>query len=219
MFPIFLWVEKYKGFKNFQINLDNKYECKIELGENIVTLSTEDNKKEETNIFKLKENQHIKKKSIIIKDLEIRENKNYKKLTSFYGNNINNLKIIVGKNGTGKSSILEFLTIENKRDYNYLLICKPINDKNNEKLFYVEGNLPAIFSKEALGFIKNKDEVRELTNIFTFYMNIDNKVFHLAQEDDKTKEWIYVNILDTIFFVFYEYFFSNSIGLKYPNLL
>ena len=31
--------------------------------------------------------------------------------------------------------------------------------------------------------------------------------------------WIYVNILDTIFFVFYEYFFSNSIGLKYPNLL
>ena len=32
-------------------------------------------------------------------------------------------------------------------------------------------------------------------------------------------EWIYVNILDTIFFVFYEYFFSNSIGLKYPNLL
>ena len=108
MFPIFLWVEEYKGFKNFQINLDNEYECKIELGEDIVTLRTEDNKKEETNIFKLKENQHIKKKSIIIKDLEIRKNKNYKKLTSFYGNNIKNLKIIVGKNGTGKSSILEF---------------------------------------------------------------------------------------------------------------
>ena len=188
MFPIFLWVEEYKGFKNFQINLDNEYECKIELGEDIVTLRTEDNKKEETNIFKLKENQHIKKKSIIIKDLEIRKNKNYKKLTSFYGNNIKNLKIIVGKNGTGKSSILEFLTIENKRDYNYLLICKPINAKDSEKLFYVEGNLPAIFSKEALEFIENKDEVRELTNIFTFYMNIDNKVLHLAQEDYRTKE-------------------------------
>ena len=36
---------------------------------------------------------------------------------------------------------------------------------------------------------------------------------------DKNTTWIYVNILDTIFFVFYEYFFSNSIGLKYPNLL
>ena len=35
----------------------------------------------------------------------------------------------------------------------------------------------------------------------------------------KNIKWIYVNILDTIFFVFYEYFFSNSIGLKYPNLL
>ena len=46
---------------------------------------------------------------------------------------------------------------------------------------------------------------------------------YLFQKDKNSSEegdvWIYVNILDTIFFVFYEYFFSNSIGLKYPNLL
>ncbi len=46
----------------------------------------------------------------------------------------------------------------------------------------------------------------------------NNEFINEIKEIDSTI-WIYVNILDTIFFVFYEYFFSNSIGLKYPNLL
>ena len=50
---------------------------------------------------------------------------------------------------------------------------------------------------------------------------VNNVLNYYLLEDliKSLKDWIYVNILDTIFFVFYEYFFSNSIGLKYPNLL
>lgn len=29
MFPIFLWVEEYKGLKDFQLNLDNEYSCEV----------------------------------------------------------------------------------------------------------------------------------------------------------------------------------------------
>lgn len=187
MFPIFLWVEEYKGFKNFQINLDSEYVCNLEIGEGIVTVLKED--KDDIDILRIKKVEHEKKNSLVIKNLTIKKtNKANSVSETFYGENIENLKIIVGKNGTGKSSILEFLTLDNKRDYNYLLIFKSNQSKDNENLFYVEGNLPAIFSKEALNFIKNKEEIRELTNIFTFYMSIDNKVSYLAQVDHRTRE-------------------------------
>lgn len=62
----------------------------------------------------------------------------------------------------------------------------------------------------------NKVELWEKVNSYTY-----NQTISVIGEikGGTVGRWIYVNILDTIFFVFYEYFFSNSIGLKYPNLL
>ena len=91
---------------------------------------------------------------------------------------------------------------------------KVIENEFSESVFFgcIRGGMSGI------GAIKEGD--------FTL-LGLGNE-FIIDKDDPKTineikqsilSNWIYVNILDTIFFVFYEYFFSNSIGLKYPNLL
>lgn len=77
----------------------------------------------------------------------------------------------------------------------------------------VTGKSTSILTKKSVEYKKNKEGIR--------FVDIGSKFRENSPKLEKKvmNSWIYVNILDTIFFVFYEYFFSNSIGLKYPNLL
>ncbi|PHS36217.1 MAG: hypothetical protein COB07_12525 [Sulfurovum sp.] len=81
---VYLWVEDYKNIQNQGFNFSPKFECKFH--------------DEYDDEGKLKDNCK----------LEIIEKKEDEYLKDFFGKNIN-VTAIVGKNGSGKSSLLEFI--------------------------------------------------------------------------------------------------------------
>ena len=143
MFPIFMWVKKYKSLENFQVNFDKSYNIEFEYKENRI-------------------------KKLIIK-------KNINKIPKhFYGRNINSINIIIGKNGTGKSSILEMMslfdrvngTYKSYVDYprEFLIIYKT----NNEKEFILEGYHENDDDKYFEFLKMSKDSLTFLVNYYTF---------------------------------------------------
>ena len=145
MFPIFMWVKKYKSLENFQVNFDKSYNIEFEYKENRI-------------------------KKLII-------NKNIDKIPKhFYGRNIDSINIIIGKNGTGKSSILEMMSLFDRVNSTYksyvdyprefLIIYKT----NNEKEFVLEGYHENDDNKY-FEFLKlPKDSSTFLINYYTFKM-------------------------------------------------
>ena len=145
MFPIFMWVKKYKSLENFQVNFDKSYNIEFEYKENRI-------------------------KKLII-------NKNIDKIPKhFYGRNIDSINIIIGKNGTGKSSILEMMSLFDRvngiyKSYveyprEFLIIYKT----NNEKEFVLEGYHENDDNKY-FEFLKlPKDSSTFLINYYTFKM-------------------------------------------------
>ncbi|EFG34658.1 AAA family ATPase [Fusobacterium vincentii] len=145
MFPIFMWVKKYKSLENFQVNFDKSYNIEFEYKENRI-------------------------KKLII-------NKNIDKIPKhFYGRNIDSINIIIGKNGTGKSSILEMMslfdrvngTYKSYVDYprEFLIIYKT----NNEKEFVLEGYHENDDDKYFEFLKMPKDLLTFLVNYYTFKM-------------------------------------------------
>ena len=145
MFPIFMWVKKYKSLENFQVNFDKSYNIKFEYKENRI-------------------------KKLIIK-------KNINKIPKhFYGRNINSINIIIGKNGTGKSSILEMMSLFDRvngiyKSYveyprEFLIIYKT----NNEKEFVLEGYHENDDDKYFEFLKMPKDSLTFLVNYYTFKM-------------------------------------------------
>lgn len=145
MFPIFMWVKKYKSLENFQVNFDKSYNIEFEYKKNRI-------------------------KKLIIK-------KNINKIPKhFYGRNINSINIIIGKNGTGKSSILEMMslfdrvngTYKSYADYprEFLIIYKT----NNEKEFVLEGYHENDDDKYFEFLKMPKDSLTFLVNYYTFKM-------------------------------------------------
>ena len=88
MFPIYMYVDKYKGLKEFEITFDNNYEIKYNREEDTLSI----NKKCES------ENQNIK---------------NFYSIDKTIGN-IDSVNLLIGKNGSGKTSVLELLTLMKK---------------------------------------------------------------------------------------------------------
>ena len=145
MFPIFMWVKKYKSLENFQVNFDKSYNIEFEYKENRI-------------------------KKLIIK-------KNINKIPKhFYGRNIDSINIIIGKNGTGKSSILEMMTLFDRINGTYksyvdyprefLIIYKT----NNEKEFVLEGYHENDDDKYFEFLKMPKDSLTFLVNYYTFKM-------------------------------------------------
>ena len=145
MFPIFMWVKKYKSLENFQVNFDKSYNIEFEYKENRI-------------------------KKLII-------NKNIDKIPKhFYGRNIDSINIIIGKNGTRKSSILEMMslfdrvngTYKSYVDYprEFLIIYKT----NNEKEFVLEGYHENDDDKYFEFLKMPKDLLTFLVNYYTFKM-------------------------------------------------
>ncbi|WP_339013673.1 AAA family ATPase [Fusobacterium animalis] len=145
MFPIFMWVKKYKSLENFQVNFDKNYNIE----------------------FEYKKNR--------IKKLRIKKNIN-KIPKHFYGRNIDSINIIIGKNGTGKSSILEMMTLFDRINGTYksyvdyprefLIIYKT----NNEKEFILEGYHENDDDKYFEFLKMSKDSLTFLVNYYTFKM-------------------------------------------------
>ena len=145
MFPIFMWVKKYKSLENFQVNFDKSYNIEFEYKKNRI-------------------------KKLIIK-------KNINKIPKhFYGRNIDSINIIIGKNGTGKSSILEMMSLFDRVNSTYksyvdyprefLIIYKT----NNEKEFVLEGYHENDDDKYFEFLKMPKDSLTFLVNYYTFKM-------------------------------------------------
>lgn len=184
MFPIFLWVKKYKSLENFSIILDEDYDVDLKV-ENL-----EINRVKPKKGFKHLGTLGYTTKKIFgfcLKELKIKKiNRNNSK-DRFYGENIDSVKAIVGKNGTGKTSILELLskfTETNKtlykdqlEDVSFLIIYKTGEFDNGKENFILEG-YTNYYKDEYFKFLKNVPEKTNFINYFSFKMNIDNEYLY-----------------------------------------
>ena len=80
MFPIYMWVKRYKGLENFGITFDNNYKITFEDGITINKAKTDNN-------------------------IE-----NFYSIDKTIGN-IDSINLLIGKNGSGKTSVLQLLTL------------------------------------------------------------------------------------------------------------
>ena len=116
MFPIYMYVKEYKGLKDFEITFDNNYEIKYNRDKDTLSI----NKKCES------ANNNIE---------------NFYSIDRTKGN-IDSVNLLIGKNGSGKTNILEVLNsnlildIENMNNNIIILYKSSINDED----FIIEGN-------------------------------------------------------------------------------
>ena len=112
MFPIYMWVNRYKGLENFEITFDNNYEIKYNREKNTISIK--------------------KKCESANNNIE-----NFYSIDKIKGN-IDSVNLLIGKNGSGKTSVLEVFKFEGshifpkKEDkrYNIILYKSSINDKD-----------------------------------------------------------------------------------------
>lgn len=143
MFPIYMWVDRYNGLENFEITFDNNYEIKYNRDKDTLSI----NKKCES------ANNNIE---------------NFYSINKTKGN-IDSVNLLIGKNGSGKTSILEVLNIFNlgssndnekiQEIGNYVILYK--SSFNNEDFILEKSPLSmSIEIKEA----KKKIKVKEVMN-------------------------------------------------------
>lgn len=146
MFPIYMYVEDYKGLKDFEITFDNNYEIKYNRKKNTIS---------------------IKKKC---------ESAN-NNIENFYSTdkikgNIDSVNLLIGKNGSGKTSILEILNMnyfEKKKrksyfdkleiEINYMILYK--SSKDDENFIFEEQYIAKKFTKR-----KEIEEIRIQEEIY-----------------------------------------------------
>ncbi|MDD2829828.1 MAG: AAA family ATPase [Sulfuricurvum sp.] len=103
---VYLWVEKYKNIDKQGFNFSPRFEC----------------------TFHDKYNDDCTLENDCVLDIKPKEH-----IENFFGKNIN-ITAIVGENGSGKSSIFEFLINElSKKEINYVCVFQ---NKTNNKIIY-----------------------------------------------------------------------------------
>ena len=116
MFPIYMYVKDYKGLKDFEITFDNNYEIKYNRDKDTLSIN--------------------KKCESVNNNIE-----NFYSIDKTKGN-IDSVNLLIGKNGSGKTNILEVLNsnlildIENMNNNIIILYKSSINDED----FIIEGN-------------------------------------------------------------------------------
>ena len=172
MFPIFMWIKNYNNLKDIKINFDPNYKVNLKIKERISS-------------------DFIGTVSVI-KELKL-EKKGNEDLKNFYSENIESINTLVGKNGSGKSSILKLLTMtsmdlfKNYEKHEHLIIYKTDFNENGKDLFLLEGIHPNI-EEEYFLFLREKSE-HQIRHDYLFLIDIENnfKRFVLGGE----KEAIY----------------------------
>ena len=145
MFPIYMYVKEYKGLKDFEITFDNNYEIKYNRDKDTLSI----NKKCESN-----------------NNIE-----NFYSIDKTKGN-IDSINLLIGKNGSGKTSILEMLNMnyfEKKKrksyfdkleiEINYMILYK--SSKDDENFIFEEQYIAKKFTKR-----KEIEEIRIQEEIY-----------------------------------------------------
>ena len=145
MFPIYMYVEDYKGLKDFEITFDNNYEVKYNREKDTLSI----NKKCESN-----------------NNIE-----NFYSIDKTKGN-IDSINLLIGKNGSGKTSILEMLNMnyfdkKKRKSYfdkleieiNYMILYK--SSKDDENFIFEEQYIAKKFTKR-----KEIEEIRIQEEIY-----------------------------------------------------
>ncbi|BBM45123.1 AAA family ATPase [Leptotrichia trevisanii] len=146
MFPIYMYVKEYKGLKDFEITFDNNYEIKYNRDKDTLSI----NKKCES------ANNNIE---------------NFYSINKTKGN-IDSVNLLIGKNGSGKTSILEMLNMsyfEKKKrksyfdkleiEINYMILYK--SSKDDENFIFEERYIAKKFTKR-----KEIEEIRIQEEIY-----------------------------------------------------
>ena len=147
MFPIYMWVDRYNGLENFEITFDNNYEIKYNRKKNTISIK--------------------KKCESANNNIE-----NFYSIDKIKGN-IDSVNLLIGKNGSGKTSILEILNMnyfEKKKrksyfdkleiEINYMILYK--SSKDDENFIFEERYIAKKFTKrKEIEEIRIKEEIYE----------------------------------------------------------
>ncbi len=148
---VYLWVENYKNIQKQGFNFSPRFECKFH--------------DEYDDDGKLKDNCEL-----VICDKKKKECKDNDYIENFFGENIN-VTAIVGKNGSGKSAILESIYFNSKKllDKNIIII-----KKNTKFIIYTKFKINNIMNNTKVPLIIEKEKLIDIP-----YMNIS----HFHNED------------------------------------
>jgi hypothetical protein len=131
-----MYVEDYKGLKDFEITFDNNYEIKYNKEKDTLSIS--------------------KKCKSTNNNIE-----NFYSIDKIKGN-IDSINLLIGKNGSGKTSVLEMLNLsKERREIDYMIIYKSV--ENNED-FIIEKNGSSKFIK-----IKESKEIKLENELYKYY--------------------------------------------------
>lgn len=147
MFPIYMYVEDYKGLKDFEITFDNNYEIKYNREKNTISIQ--------------------KKCESANNNIE-----NFYSINKTKGN-IDSVNLLIGKNGSGKTSILEILNMnyfEKKKrksyfdkleiEINYMILYK--SSKDDKNFIFEEQYIAKKFTKrKEIEEIRIEEEIYE----------------------------------------------------------
>lgn len=175
---IYLWVDQYRFideingenkylFNNFGISLSSKYKVHIE-------------------------NEAASPLAIHIDDSESKILYEPAEEGYFYSKCISDLKVIVGKNGAGKSSIIELLKdiiAGNIHDGNLRFCLVFIDESNSLKYFAKNVDIQSIVYNN-LTIDPRRASVKSLSNKVIFYTATFNDEWHLNQPDGEHKNII-----------------------------
>lgn len=182
MFPIFMWIKEYKGIKNLKINLDPSYEIELKIGIEKLKKIRQSAKKTSS----LKSGITKIDKRLSLKKLKIKKTR-FELPKDFYSKNIENISLLIGKNGTGKSSILELLALQkiSEEKIEHFIIYKTISQEE-EELYVMEGYYP-MDGDEYFEFLKkiNKEVIRQ---DYSFIIDAENKFRGFCNSPNKISE-------------------------------
>ncbi len=132
---VYLWVEDYKNIHKQGFNFSSRFDCKF--------------KDEYSGDGKLKDNCEL-----IICDKEKNECEDNDYIKDFFGDNIN-VTAIVGKNGSGKSSVLK-MTL-------FLLFCKNYKKEDSYPIGTLVYSLRQFANKEMFLIVKTEGKLKKIS--------------------------------------------------------
>ena len=199
MFPIYMWVKKYKGLENFGITFDNNYEIKFNEKEGTLEIN--------------------RKCEPVNNNIE-----NFYSIDKTKGN-IDSVNLLIGKNGSGKTRVLELLTlmkkIESGEDWRELvsykkaslfqssnivlsksdcfIIYKNFENEKEEKFIFEIYNAGSSDEEEEIRYELQKTGIAKF-DLFNNYDNISDNDFYLGmikkiniKYSSKEKNYEYLN--------------------------
>ena len=225
---IYLWVKEYKNIKNQGFNFSSRFKCKFY-----------DKYDEKGN---LKDNCRLvicdkKNKECLDeenKKCKFRENTNY--IDNFFGDNIN-ITAIVGKNGSGKSSLLNSIIyiygfIIYKKDDKYYIYLNNILDKetkynfirNDPSLKFLHiiwrpklSNLFAILHYD-YSLTNTKFNNMENNNIYSVPIKIGNDIYQLNSQNEIKNMFLFIDDINRHSKFFNNYYEPVKSILSYKEI-